>query len=86
MTRPVLRVAWYRFLATFTRRWAGYLSLVLLIGLVGGVAMGSITAARRTQSSFSVFLASTSPSDLSVPTFPCRRTAISPTIPIQPPP
>ena len=48
----------------------GYLSLVLLIGLVGGLAMGSIAAARRTQSSFSVFLASTNPSDLSVPTFP----------------
>jgi putative ABC transport system permease protein len=70
MTRPVLRVAWYRSRATFTRRWAGYLSLVLLIGLVGGVAMGSIVAARRTQSSFSVFLASTNPSDLSMPTFP----------------
>ncbi len=70
MARTVLRVAGYRFRATFTRRWAGYLSLVLLIGLVGGVANGSIAAARRTQSTFSVFLASTNPSDLSVPTFP----------------
>lgn len=41
-----------------------YLTLVLLIGLLGGVAMGSVAAARRTQSSYATFLASTSPSDL----------------------
>jgi hypothetical protein len=69
MIGPVLRAAWYRFRATFRQRWGGYLSLVLLVGLVGGVAMASIAAARRTQSSFSVFLAGTNPSDLSVPTF-----------------
>lgn len=40
--------------------------ITLLIGLVGGLAIGSIGAARRTQSSFNVFLASTNPSDLSV--------------------
>jgi len=39
---------------------------VLLIGLTGGVAMGSVAAARRTQSSFSTFLASTNPSDMSL--------------------
>ena len=48
MNGPVLRVAWYRFRATFRRRWAGYLTLALLIGLVGGLAMGSVVAARRT--------------------------------------
>jgi hypothetical protein len=42
----------------------GYLSLVLLIGLVGGLAMGAVAAARRTQSSYSSFLASTNPSDV----------------------
>ncbi len=62
----VLRVAWYRFGATFGRRWGGYLSLVLLVGLVGGVALASAAAARRTESSFPVFLASTNPSDLIV--------------------
>jgi hypothetical protein len=64
----VLRVAWYRFRATFGRRWSAYLSVVLLIGLIGGLAMGALTAARRTQSSFSVFLASTNPSNLSMGT------------------
>jgi hypothetical protein len=39
-------------------------SLVLLIGLMGGLAMGSIAAARRTSSSFSIFWASTNPSDI----------------------
>jgi hypothetical protein len=64
VSRQVLRVAWYRLRATFGRRWGGYLTLVLLIGLVGGIAMASIAAARRTQSSFPAFLASTKPSDL----------------------
>jgi len=62
----VLTVAWYRFRATFRRRWGGYLSLVLLIGLVGGLAMASIAGARRTQSSYPTFLAGTNPSDLNV--------------------
>ena len=62
----VLRVAWYRFRATLGRRWGGYLSLALLVGLLGGVALASAAAARRTESSFPVFLASTNPSDLIV--------------------
>jgi FtsX-like permease family len=57
-------VAWYSFRATFRRRWGGYLAIVLLIGLVGGLAMGSVAAARRTESAFPVFYASTDPSDL----------------------
>src|ERR1700722_7853692 len=62
--QQVLRVAWYRLRVTFRHRWSGYLSLVLLIGLVGGLAMGSIAGARRTQSSYPQFLASTNPSEL----------------------
>ena len=65
-----MRVARYRFRITFGRRWGGHLVLVLLIGLIGGIAMGSIAAARRTQSSFTTFLASTNPSDLSLVVFP----------------
>jgi len=65
---PFLGVALYRFRATFRRRRGGYLSIALLIGLVGGLAMASIAAARRTQSSFPVYLASTNPSDLNLPT------------------
>jgi ABC-type antimicrobial peptide transport system permease subunit len=58
----------YRFRITLARRWGGYLAIVLLIGLVGGLAMGAVAAARRTQSSFPTYLASTNPSDLNVPT------------------
>jgi len=65
----VLRVAWFRFRGTFRRRWSGYLALAVLIGLVGGVAMGSVIAARRTDSSYPRFLASTNPSDLFVQPF-----------------
>ena len=66
MSPAALGTAWYRFRATFRRRWGAYLSIVLLIGLVGGVAMGSLAAARRTQASFTTFLASTNPPDLGV--------------------
>ena len=66
MISQVLRLAWYRLRATFGRRWGGYLGLVLLIGLIGGIALGAGAAARRTESSFPVFLASTNPSDLTV--------------------
>ncbi len=62
----VLGVTWYRLGATFARRRGGYLSIVLLIGLVGGIAMASVEVGRRTQSSYPTFLASTGPSDLTV--------------------
>src|SRR5271157_1885738 len=65
----MLTAAWYRFRATFLRRWGGYLAMALLIGLVGGIAMGSIAAARRTQSSYPAFLASTNASDLTMSTY-----------------
>jgi hypothetical protein len=63
------RVASYRFRATFARRRAGLLAIVLLIGLTGGIALGSLAGARRTQSSYPRFLASTNPSDLTVTVF-----------------
>lgn len=61
-----LRVCAYRFRTSFTRRWPGYLAIVLLIGAIGGVALASLAGARRTESSFPQFLASTNPSELSV--------------------
>src|ERR1700691_1224140 len=66
MSGPTVRVAVYRLRATLPRRWGGYLALTLLVGLVGGVALGSLTAARRTYASYPQFLASTNPSDLFV--------------------
>jgi hypothetical protein len=66
MRRAALQIAGYRFRATFRRRRAGYLAVALLVGLVGGVALGSLTAARRTYASYPQFLGSTNPSDLFV--------------------
>jgi ABC-type lipoprotein release transport system permease subunit len=62
----VLTTGWYRFVTSWRRLSAGYVALVLIVGLGGGLALGSVAAARRTASSFSVFLASTNPSDLTI--------------------
>jgi hypothetical protein len=64
MSGEALRVAWFRFRGTLGRRWSGYLSIALLVGLVGGVAMGAVAAARRTQSSFPELAARTDASGL----------------------
>ena len=66
MTGKSFHVAWYFFRTNFARRWSSYLVIAVLIGLIGGLSIGSITAARRTESSFDVFLKSTNPSNLSV--------------------
>jgi len=59
-------VAVYRLRATFARRWTSYLTVVALIALTGGLAMASVAGARRTQSSYPTFLASTNPSTISL--------------------
>jgi ABC-type lipoprotein release transport system permease subunit len=61
-----LRAAWYRLGRTWRHQRGAYLALTILIGSVGGVALGSIAAARRTASSFSTYLASTNPSQLTI--------------------
>jgi len=60
------RLAWYRFRATFRHEWSGYLTILLLIGFTGGLAMTAVAAARRTQSSFPTLVARSDPSDLRV--------------------
>jgi hypothetical protein len=64
--REVLAPASYRFRATFRHRRGGYLAIVLLLGLVGGLALGAIAGARRTQSAYPVYVASTKPNDFQV--------------------
>ena len=58
------RVAWYRFVATFRSRWSGYVTIVLLVGLLGGLSMASVAGARRTQSSFATLMARANSSQL----------------------
>lgn len=64
MSRPAAYLAWYRLRATLRRRLGGYLALAVLVGLIGGIALASVTAARRTESSYPDYLASTNPSSL----------------------
>jgi hypothetical protein len=66
MNSNATRVGWFWFRANFARRWSNYLTIVLLVGSIGGLALGSVAAARRTQSSYNTFLASTNPSDLTI--------------------
>ncbi len=82
VTNDALRVATYRARTTLHRKWPGYVVLVLLTGLLGGVAMGSVAAARRTQSSYPVYLASINPSQAEVFTefAPITGTGYSPKV------
>jgi len=64
-----LAFASYKLRRTFAGRRRDYLTLVVLVGLVGGIAMGSIVAARRTQSAYPSFLASTNASNLTLSTY-----------------
>ncbi|MGA8459705.1 MAG: hypothetical protein WB800_30195, partial [Streptosporangiaceae bacterium] len=64
MSRPAAYLAWYRLRATLRRRLGGYLALAVLVCLIGGIALASVNAARRTESSYPDYLASTNPSSL----------------------
>src|SRR5689334_8887521 len=66
VNQALFRFTWYRIRASIGRQWGGYLAIVLLVGLLGGLAMGAISTARRTQSFFPSFLAGTNPSNLVV--------------------
>ena len=61
-----MRVAWFWSRTSFPRRRASYLGIVILLAVLGGVAMGAVSGARRTESSYDTFLKSTNPSDMTV--------------------
>ncbi len=64
MNTKVLHAAWYLFRVSFRQRRGNYLTVVVLIALVGGLALGAFAGARRTQSSYSTYLAGINPSDV----------------------
>ncbi len=66
VTPSAWRPAWYRLRAGSRRDWARYLAIAVIVGLLGGVAMASVAAARRTQSAFPRILAASNASDLDV--------------------
>jgi FtsX-like permease family len=61
-----LRVAWFRNRVSLRQRIVGLATIVILIGTIGGVALASVAAARRTDSSFPTYLQSTNPSTMDV--------------------
>ena len=69
MKAQVLRLAWYRFQRTLRGRLGGYVTVALLVALVGGLGMGAVGGARRTQSAFPSFLATSGASDLQIQFF-----------------
>ena len=56
--RHTVAYAWYRFRRTMRSEMSYFLSVVLLVGAVGGLALGAIEAARSTESSFADLVAS----------------------------
>lgn len=50
------------------RRWHGYLGLVLLLGITGGLSLFALAGARRTQSSYPRYLESVNASTMAVDT------------------
>jgi hypothetical protein len=59
-------VAWYWWRATRGRSWRAVLTVALIGGLLGTVALGGLAAARRTASAYGRYLASTNASDVFV--------------------
>lgn len=63
------RVYRYRLRSILRRQGADYLVLTLIVGLIGGLAMGSVVIGRRTQSAFSAFLRQDHASTLTMSTY-----------------
>jgi ABC-type antimicrobial peptide transport system permease subunit len=61
-----LRVAWFRNQVCLRQRLVGLVTIVVLIGTIGGLALASVAGARRTESSFPTYLHSTNPSTMDV--------------------
>jgi hypothetical protein len=59
----------YRFARYLRKGWATYLAVVLVIGGIGGAALGSLVIARETQTSFATLLNRSNPAQLNVTIF-----------------
>ena len=60
---PAFALARLRLRSIVRRRWRGLVAVALVVGVIGGLGLASIAGARRTQSSFTTFLAGTNPAD-----------------------
>jgi ABC-type lipoprotein release transport system permease subunit len=61
-----MAAVWYHFRASFRRRAGSYVSVVVLLGLLGGVSMAALASARRTASSYPRFREAGNPSHIQV--------------------
>ncbi len=61
-----MAAAWYWWRATRGRSWRAVLTVALIGGLLGTVALGALAGARRTASAYGRYLASTNASDVFV--------------------
>ena len=61
-----MRAVWARARADLRRRLLGWVALALLIGVAGGAAIAVAAAARRTDTAYERFLATSSPSDATI--------------------
>ena len=59
---------WFR--AEFRRRWRGWVALSLLVGLTGGVVIGAVAGAERTDTAYDRFLQEMNPYDVVVQAVP----------------
>jgi len=44
MNARATRVGWFWFRTNFNRRWANYLTIILLVGSIGGLALGFLVS------------------------------------------
>jgi len=51
-----MAVVWFRLRAVGRQRWRAWLALALLVGLGGGIVLGALAGARRTDSAYGRFL------------------------------
>ena len=61
---------WLWFRSELRRRWRSWAALALLVGLAGGVVIGSVAGARRTATAYERFLKASNPSDVAVMAVP----------------
>ena len=66
MRARAMSFAGYRFRTTLRSELSYYVSVILLVGALGGLSMGAVAAARSTESSFSDYVASSHVPDLFV--------------------
>ena len=65
----LVSIVTYRLDTRLRRRTGDLITLVLAIGILGGVAMAAVAAGRATQSAYAAFLARTNASDLTMSTY-----------------